>query len=252
VQLATTLAVLRRRWWISSLLLVGTIAAAVAAPMVLPSQHKVEGEVLFLASPASSEQTGRNPFLRFDSTMSITAEIIAQRLTDAETVRELRADGPLGQFEVVFAPGMSGPVLNVKAFAEQPQLALETLDAVFVEVDEQLDTLQADAGAPQPTRIRSVVLSQEDEASQVLKPRIRLVIVIVALGTGLSLAMPFVLEAFAGSRRPRAPGIRPPAPRREPKDGPGSQDLVHGGPSSADGTASTTKPAGSLGPHADG
>ena len=81
MNLMDALHIWRRRWILTLLLLLLALAASVGVAMKLPRHYQAQSNVDLLPS-ASSSVPMHNPYLTYNSSLPMTAEIISYQLTD--------------------------------------------------------------------------------------------------------------------------------------------------------------------------
>lgn len=102
--------VLARRWTITVPLLVLTIAAVTVGYLLLPWTYESSGTVVFLTSKQIAEKnTGGNPYLSFDGSLSITAELVGRAVDDELTAQDLAQHGLTGTYETQIPPDSRAP-----------------------------------------------------------------------------------------------------------------------------------------------
>lgn len=205
--------VVLRRWPIVlGALVLSVLAAYLAARSVAPS-YQAEGSALLVGPqgatiPGNEEPQLDNPYTRLDnSTLVLTA--VAVQIMDDSSIREsLRDEGAAPDYVVGRAEDGT-PVLGVVATDADPAIALKTVGLVLDRLNDELDIRQAEAGAPPESRVRSIVVTRPDRASEQLGGRIRAFIAVAALGVAASISLAFITEAIVQGRRRRAAEAAP-------------------------------------------
>lgn len=218
--------VVLRRWpVVLGALVLSALAAYTAASSVAPT-YQAKGSALLVGPqgatiPGSDELQLDNPYTRLDnSTLVLTA--VAVQIMDDSSVREsLRDEGAAPDYVVGRAEDGT-PVLGVVATNTDPAVAVKTVDLVLDRLNDELDDRQAEAGAPPDSRVRSIVVTRSDTASEQLGGRIRAFLAVAALGVAASISLAFITEAIVQGRRRRSGEATPPPSEAVPSpDGEG-------------------------------
>ena len=99
------------------------------------------------------------------------------------------------------------PVIVMRATATDEAVAIDTVHLATDALQEQLESRQSDAGAPEEIRIRAIVLTDPGDADLLVGDRIRAFIVVLAIGVAASISMAFLAESIAqASSRRRGDG----------------------------------------------
>ena len=77
----------------------------------LPWTYTSQSTVVLLASQHASKVVGGNPYLAFDSSLTLTADVVRREVMDPRTGQDLAKRGYTASYAVVDAPDTSGPVL---------------------------------------------------------------------------------------------------------------------------------------------
>src|ERR1035441_9099414 len=106
----------RRRFILTTALLLVALAGSAAAVPKFPRTYQSTSSVVLLASRAAAKLSG-NPYLAFSSSLTLTADLLSRELMAPATVRDLSASGVPGTYTVALAPyttSTTGSVLVVK------------------------------------------------------------------------------------------------------------------------------------------
>jgi len=216
-----SLRALRRRWILTSVLLLLTLAASAAAVVKLPWTYQSQAMTVLLASKNAAKSAGNNPYLAFDQSLTLTADVVRREVMDPRTALALHAQGYPALYQVAAASDTSGPVLLITVTGGNKTVVEHTLYGVTAEVDAKLATLQA--GIAPHDQIRSLLVSLTPQATLSAGKKARPLVVVFGLGLALTFAIPQVVDAQVTRRRTRkrrAPG-RPGDgyPSAQPADG---------------------------------
>src|SRR5258708_38029572 len=127
MDLIATLRALRRRWIVTSLLLLATLTGTAAVIFVLPWTYQAKSSVILLASQNESKPAGNNPWLTFNSAITNTAYVLSLVVTGPSVQRELPAAGAHGSYTVALSSATRGPGIFSTATASPKARAASTL-----------------------------------------------------------------------------------------------------------------------------
>jgi capsular polysaccharide biosynthesis protein len=190
---------LRRRWILSSVLLLLTIAATVLGILKLAPTYQSQSSVIFLASQTASKSYGGNPYLAFNSTLNQTADVVRYEVTDQRTVDALAKEGYTSTYQVTDAIDTSGPVLIIAVTGHDLSGVEHTLSGVTNEASAKLVGLQTTL-AP-VNRIRSLVITFQPKPKAVSSKKVRPLSVIAGGGILLTIGIPLLVDAIITRRR---------------------------------------------------
>lgn len=209
MDLLTMLRVLRRRWLVVLVMVAVTVAATSAVLSSAPKGYRSSGEVLLLlpnTTRGGADGVTINPYLQLGGSLSAAGDVVARALQSTESVRALRAEGALGEWEIQLAPG--SPVLFIAGIGPTPAEASRTVRVVMAAIEDTLEQRQLDAGAPEGQLIQVQVVSAPDRAVRVLSTTLRPVVAVAGAGILATLGMAYLAEAVArlraGRRQPRS------------------------------------------------
>jgi capsular polysaccharide biosynthesis protein len=208
-----TFRILRRRWILALLMLVIVLAGTVAAGLKLPRTYISNSTVVLLASRNASKPNGGNPYLSFNSSLPLTADVVRRELMDPRTVQSLAKQGSSATYLVAAATDTSGPVLLVTVTGPQKAVVEKTLYGVTAEIRSKLYALQTSITAP--NLITVVTLSIDPRPTLSISKLARPLVVLVGLGLILAFAVPLIVDAQS-VRRSRKRSNLPLPPKRIP------------------------------------
>lgn len=216
MNLSESLRTLRRRWVLTLLLLVLVGGITVAAAVKLPKSYQSTATVALLTSKTDSKlYFNDNPYLAFDDSLNVAADVLGRRMMDPAVVSALTAQGYTGSYQVVDAPTSPGPVLIITVTDKNPAKAQSTLGAVTNEIASQLTILQSDV-APS-NRISDTVLSSSLTATLAISKMIRPLAAVVVLGLVLLFGIPLIVEGASVRRRANRKTSQAPGTTRQPE-----------------------------------
>lgn len=199
----STIRILQQRWKVvAGTLFVGLVVATAVASS-LSSTFQARGSALLVGAPAAStvdEEAGpSNPFTRLDGSTAVLTAVATQIMDDGPIRESLAEQGAAEDYQVGQADDGT-PVFVVVATNPDAQVALDTVDLVLERLGEELDSRQADAGAPEDSRVRSIVITQSSEAQQLVGSKVRTFLALAALATAASVSVALVVDALARRR----------------------------------------------------
>ena len=109
MDLAESFRTLRRHWILTLSLILLTLLGAAAALVKLPWTYTSQSTIVLLASEHAAKQSGGNPYLAFDSSLSLTANIVRRTMMDPHTGQDLASHGYTATYQVTDATDTSGP-----------------------------------------------------------------------------------------------------------------------------------------------
>ena len=186
------LATLRRRWILTTVLFVLTLAATVAALVKLPWTYQAESSVVLLASQNEAHAYGGNPYLAFNSTLNQTGDVIRYEVTDQRTALALAASGYPASYTVVDAADTSGPILLITVTGSNKVVVEHTLSGVTQQVATLL--AQQQTGISSYNRIHEQVLTFTPQASRLTSKKSRPLSVVFGLGIVVTIAVPLIVD----------------------------------------------------------
>lgn len=198
--------ILLRRWMLTVPLLVLTIAGVVAGYFVLPWSYEAQSTVVLLASPYQSKQAGGNPYLLFDGSLTVTAEVVGREVMGDDVAEQLKARKLTSGYEVMVPPDSAGPVLSIDVTGSDPADVRATQAAVTELVTQRLARIQSEAGVDSQARIRITDVSTTPTTRQA-KSKVRTLAMALFAGLVTTIVVPLYADAMTARRRrrPQAP-----------------------------------------------
>ncbi|MEW2358235.1 hypothetical protein [Spirillospora sp. NPDC029432] len=193
--------ILLRRWLLTVPLLLLALGGVAAAAVLTPWTYEAKASVVFLASPFQAREAGGNPWLIFDSSLTITAEVVGREMMDDRTAAELRGRGLTAEYEVGVAQDSTGPVLAVDVTGPDEKVTKGTLDALVAAIPQRLAQLQAKEGVAERAQIRANVVTASPAATLAPTAKMRTLVMVLFVGLALTVAVPLFAEVFSERRR---------------------------------------------------
>ena len=212
MDLAESFRTLRRRWILTLLLFLLTLAGAAAAVVKLPWTYTAQSTVVLLASPHASKAVTGNPYLGFDSSITLTADVVRRVVMDPRAVQDLANRGYSASYTVVDAPDTTGPVLLVTVSGSNKAAVEHTLHGVTSEVSTKLNELQSSVASD--NQIGDQVIAMSPQASLSKGKKARPLAVILALGLALTFVIPQIIDRRAARRQGQGGAASEPTARR--------------------------------------
>ncbi|GII80758.1 hypothetical protein Sru01_57400 [Sphaerisporangium rufum] len=244
MDLLDSLRALLRRWPLTVTLLLATIAATVGAAVVIPWQYESSATVVFLSSRKGSQPVGGNPWLAFDASLTITAEVISRGMSDERTLQTLKSQGNTAEYTVGLAQDSRGPLLDITATGPDPKIAQATMETLARLSQERLTEMQRKSAILPDATIRAELVTATDKAELTPEKKIRLLVIIFAGGMLLTIGVPLFLESLAQKRRQQAQAEhtvartgQPPGAPRPPRPASAGPRPAAGGPPRPGGSA---------------
>ncbi|GGK79518.1 hypothetical protein Sme01_21680 [Sphaerisporangium melleum] len=241
MDLLDSLRALLRRWPVTVALLAVTIIATVGAFFAIPWQYESKATVVFLSSRKGSQPVGGNPWLAFDASLTITAEVISRGMSDERTLQMLKDKGNTAEYTVGLAQDSRGPLLDITATGPDPKIAQATMETLATLSQQRLTEMQRKSSILPDATIRAELVTSTEEAELTPEKKIRMLVIIFAGGMLVTLGVPLFLESLAQKRRrlaqpadhgaPRPGGQAPAAHQQQrlPRSGGGATVRPSGG-----------------------
>lgn len=202
----TTLGAFARRWYIGVAGLILTVGLAFAAWQLSPPTYTAQGTQLLLPPESQVEQGTRNPLLELGTLDGPGALVIAQ--LNGQTARaEVEEIAPDAEFTVEPDPALRGPTIMVTISENSPEAALSTLKLVLDQVPEILSAMQSNLDVPPEAQVGSMRLAIDAESTPEYSDTLRMIVLAVAAGLGLSVFAVISTDALIRRRRIRAASI---------------------------------------------
>ncbi|HEU5035716.1 MAG TPA: hypothetical protein VFT70_01840 [Nocardioides sp.] len=245
-----TVAVLFRRWYITIPAFVATLGLTAAAYSVVPLQYQ-SGSVLVLTTPLrggtestqpSQPNAATNPLTNFDQSLALTASIVIQQLSSAETASQLGIrPGDTTSYTVNNGSSnpellQSGPFIFVTGTGPTPQAAQDITRKVSAMATRVLASRQDELKAPASTHIELQQVVTPTSGQPLLGSPMRVAAAAGALAGLATLAAVYGFESLMNHRRRRrttwrqddAPDHPAPGPARAGSPAPpGPADSLH-------------------------
>src|SRR5215469_1816660 len=208
----------RRRWVLTTALLILALLGTAAATQVLPKYYQAQSTVTLLPSTNFSKTNGNNPYLSFDGSLPVTAQLISFQLMDPRMVQSLANEGYSATYTSAPAVNSTGPVLQTVVVGSNKALVERTLRGVTNEIGTELASLQS--GIPNPNnKITVETLAFDPKPTLQVSKTARPIVVVLFFGLVLALAIPLIVDGqrsrsqkLAKSRKPSRRAVRPAAP----------------------------------------
>jgi hypothetical protein len=210
---------LRKRWVLTALLLLASIAGA-AYLAAKPGPYQSVSMVTLLPSRQASRPFGFNPYLSLNASLTLTSDLVRREVSDPREALSLAKLGYSAPYIVADDPQTAGPVLDITVTGPDKAVVERTLHGVTAEVQAKLSSMQA---AVKPVdQIRSEVVSVQPDATLLITKKLRIPIALFAVGLVITAAIPQLVETFWAARRGRSgtagAAPQPPARRAEPAE----------------------------------
>jgi hypothetical protein len=140
--------------------------------------------------------------------------------TSQETRDRLDAEGLSPTYSVT--PDRKNPILILQTSSPDPAVAQGTLDRLIQLISEDLDARQADAGAPEDTKIRAEILARDQAPERATGARARVQLLALALGLAIAAAGTVAVDHLLHRRAERASATGD-SPTEEDLDGEGAR-----------------------------
>ncbi len=197
---------LSRRWVVSVSVLLLTLVAA--GLLGRPRPTFVAQETFAVQPPASPQLP--NQLNTFRPSLAMTAAVVAQRLKTPQVESQLRAEGVVGDYDVlprnsgtVQTPAYIIPSLQVVVTTHDRDAALRSVALVIRAFDNELSALQDQVDVAVDQRITTAVIAPASAALQ-LPSKSRALAAIGILGLSTALLAPLWYERLASRWEPRA------------------------------------------------
>jgi len=190
---------LRRRWILTSFLLLLTVAAALAAWVKIPGPYQAESMIVLYPSQQASKLNGDNPLMSFGGSLNVAGDIVLREVSAPSYAAQLAAHGYTSSFTIADDPNTTGPILDVTVTGSNQSQVEQTLNGVTAAVKNQLAAIQQ--GYKPANRITSQVVSTQPTPKLLLSKKARTIVIVLGLGLVLTFAIPQVVDAEIAKRR---------------------------------------------------
>jgi hypothetical protein len=198
---------------VAGILLVATVGAAAAAFMKAPLPYQTEAALVVLApikqvptGPQTTDDVARtvNPFLNFGGSQETAAQVLVVRMSDDVVGQKLETAGVRSEWKFDIKGG-AGPVIQVTATGSTAAQSEASAQQILAAATDQLATLQRDAGSPDDQMIRAAIVNTPSDPQPVYDTKIRLSLLVAALGLLLTVAVPLAIEGVKRARATAGP-----------------------------------------------
>ena len=154
-----------------------------------------------LLTPVQTEEGPSNPLLFLGNGVTITASVLAAKVSDSETVGRLTAGEPGVTYTAVLDAAVGAPVVQTSVTGSDTASVDRVLAALQDELEAGLATLQRESGAPENTWVTLHSFTEDPQA--VPSSAVALRNAIAATAGALVLVL-LLVAALEGGRRRRA------------------------------------------------
>jgi len=190
---------LRRRWILTSFLLLLTVAAALAAWVKIPGPYQAESMIVLYPSQQASKLNGDNPLMSFGGSLNVAGDIVLREVSAPSYAAQLAAHGYTSSFTIADDPNTTGPILDVTVTGSNQSQVEQTLTGVTAAVKNQLAAIQQNYKPA--NRITSQVVSTQPTAKLLVSKKARTIVIVLGLGLILTFVIPQVVDAEIAKRR---------------------------------------------------
>jgi hypothetical protein len=208
---------LRRHLLLSLCLVILTLMAAAAIFTEARLTYATKAAMVVL-SPTKQVATGSaaegddeveerivNPFLNFGGSQETAAQVLTVRMSDDAVGRRLEEDGLRDEWTFAVR-GDSGSVIEITSTGPDPATASASADLILAAAADEFATLQREAGAPDDQLIRIAVVNTPSDPEPVYDAKIRMAVMVGALGALLTVSVVMVTDSLGRARRARRQG----------------------------------------------
>lgn len=147
------------------------------------------------------EPIPRNPYTEFNTSVTVTAEVLQEVAQSGEARRTLREAGLSDDYSV--SVDENAPILEIEAIGPTPEVAIDTAERVAEVVTDDLEARQERFGVPEESLIVTDDVVTPDSTTRLDTARNRALIGIAVLGVVFVISVALAAELFARSRRGR-------------------------------------------------
>jgi hypothetical protein len=159
--LRTIWAVIARWRWILIPGLLLALGGGAALFLQTPRTYTVQASYLFLSPVKDTKGIASNPFLQLGNGVSQAVDVLAVSLVDGETVRTFTKTAPKLTYTAARDLSVAAPLMVITVEDVKLQTASSTLASLGGILDQRLDALQKNAGAPQGQWITMTKLTSD-------------------------------------------------------------------------------------------
>jgi capsular polysaccharide biosynthesis protein len=233
MDLAEVVRVIRARWYVLLPLLLLTAALAVGVDKSIPTKYQATSSITLLSSQSATAGTSalpgnNNVFLNFDSSLNDTADFLVRRLGSADAANDLGGRGVTEAYSVVLAAGAQGPFISLSVTGTNREHALTSMNTLIAYTEQELTTVQQQAGIKQADMIRAMVIVPPGPPSPQTKAKTQDVLGVGIGGLVVTFLLTFLVDNIVTSRRRKGRSPRSAAAAQPGQDGRG--DAAYGSP----------------------
>lgn len=170
MNLADTIAALKRRWYIVVTGILVAVVAAYGAWTFLPPSYERSATVLLLPGSATVPD-GQNPYLYLGG-LGQAADVIVSAIDSNTVLSRETADYPGTKVTVQRDPINSGPAIDIQVTSSSDRSTGAVLKAVLGQVSTTLESIQDKESVPVKNRISVTTLSADDQSTIANKTRL--------------------------------------------------------------------------------
>lgn len=194
----------RRHWILTAVLVILASAGTAEAAARLPRAYQSESSIVLLASRSAARLNGGNPYLSFNPSLTLAADVLSRALMAPGTAKGLAARGFPSPYTVALATDTTtttGSVLQVTVTGTSRTTVERTLTGVTAEVGVKLAQLQSKV---KPYgRIRTTTISFMPRPGLSASSTARPLVSVAALALLLVLGIPVLIDGQITRRRLR-------------------------------------------------
>ena len=200
MDLWSVLKTIMRRWYVSLPLAILTVVGVSFIPQIVKPSYRAQGTAL-LAVPTfdiealkQERQERLNPFLSFNPSLNISAEIISRIVNDDAVRSKVDSLGLDKEFEVFSQQNIPG--VTVISASDSPSVATRTVRYVLDQSISTMEQLQQNADVPKDQFIRMGTISYSKKAEEISARQNRARVGLGIFGLALAAGMALLLEAL--------------------------------------------------------
>lgn len=194
-----------RRWYVVVVGVLVTLGAGWQIYQSTPPEYTARSLVLFLppvGDTTAPEAEGANPFLELAG-LDLTARVVIATYSSTAFEEELAEVSEYAEVEVNIDDSTRGGIVAVTVKDRGEARTLSTLEYVTASVSERLVSLQQEVGVAEVDAVRSMPLAADTEATRDFQSLIRLLVIVVGGGLGLTFVLALVLDVVLVRRQRR-------------------------------------------------
>jgi hypothetical protein len=199
----------RRRWILTTVMLMLAAFVTAAAAAWLPRSYQAQSSVVLLAPRSVTKAAGGNPYLSFSPSLTLTADVLSRELMSPVVVRKLAKEGATATYTVAlpsYTTATTGSVLLVTVSGGGKASVETTLTTVTRDIGRELAGLQRRVRPADRIQVTTLAVASQPTLSLSLSAR---PLVAVALPVFLlALWVPIAVDGSAARRRLRRQAAR--------------------------------------------